>query len=83
MKKGIIMDPNPPWPWDEKIPKRQKSMINKWMRRILLLWAIKNKKWGIVIILLLIDEGKEEEAKLDAVMQNESGWQEYLASRIF
>lgn len=83
MKKGIIMDPGPPWPWDEKIPKRQKSLFNKWMRRILLLWAIKNKKWGIVILLLLIGEGKEEETKLDAVMQNESGWQEYLAGRTF
>ena len=79
MNSRIIMDPGPPWPWDEKIPKRQKSLFNKWMRRILLVWAIKNKKWGIVILLLLIDEGKEEESKLDTVMEKESGWQEYLS----
>lgn len=79
MSSRIIMDPGPPWPWDEKIPKRQKSLFNKWMQRILLVWAIKNKRWGIVILLLLINEGKEDECELDKAMEKESGWQEYLS----
>ena len=49
------------------------------MRRILLIWAIKNKRWGIVILLLLINEGKEDECELDKAMEKESGWQEYLS----
>ena len=79
MKNSIIMDPGPPW--DEKFPGRHKSTFNKWMRRILLIWAICNKRWDIVILIMLIDEGQEKAVKLDEKMKEESGWQEYLLGR--
>ncbi len=82
MKNGIIMDPGPP-PCDEKIPSRHKSKFNKWMRRILLIWAIRNKRWDIVILIMLIDEGQEKAVKLDEKMKEESGWQEFLLGRTF
>ena len=82
MNSKIIMDPSPPrLPWDEKIPKRHKSCFTKWMRRILMLWAIKNKRWDIVILIMLIDEGQEKAVKLDEKMKEESGWQEFLLGR--
>ena len=81
MKNSIIMDPGPPW--DEKIPRRHKSVFNKWMRRVLLIWAIRNKRWDIVILIMLIDEGQEKAVKLDEKMKKESGWQEFLLGRTF
>jgi hypothetical protein len=81
MKKSIIMDPGPPW--DEKLPERRKSRFNKWKRRILMIWAIRNKRWDIVILIMLIDEGKKKAVKLDRKLKKESGWQEFLLGRTF
>ena len=82
MKRESIMGPPfPRRPWDEKIPGRHKSRFNKWTRRILILWAIKNKRWDIVILIMLINEGQEKAVKLDERMKKESGWQEYLLGR--
>ena len=53
------------------------------MRRILLIWAIRNKRWDIVILIMLIDEGQEKAVKLDEKMKEESGWQEFLLGRTF
>ena len=84
MKNRIIMDPPfPRSPWDEKIPGRHKSCFNKWTRRILTIWAIVNRRWDIVILIMLIDEGQEKAEKLDEKMKDESGWQEFLLGRIF
>ena len=82
MMGKIIMEPCPPrWPWEEMTQQRHKSCFSKWMRRILMIWAIHNKRWDIVILIMLIDEGKEKAFKLDEKMKNESGWQEYLLGR--
>ncbi len=81
MKHNIIMDPCPPW--EEKIPGRYKSMFNKWMRRILMIWAIRKNRWDIVILIMLIDEGQEKAVRLDEKMKGESGWQEFLLGRTF
>ena len=82
MNNKIIMDPpNQSWPWDEKILKRRKSCFNKWMRRVLMIWAITNRRWDIVVLIMLIDEGQEKAVKLDEKMQEESDWQEFLLGR--
>lgn len=70
-------------PWDEKLPKRKKSRFNRWMRRILMVWAITNRRWDIVILIMLIDEGQETAVKLDEKMKEETGWQEFLLGREF
>ena len=61
-------------------PRREEK---KWMRRILLIWAIRNKRWDIVILIMLIDEGQEKAVTLDEKMKEESGWQEFLLGRTF
>ena len=81
MKNSIIIDPGPPW--DEKFPGRHKSVFNKWMRRVMMIWAIRNKRWDIVILIMLIDEGKKRAIKLDRKLKKESGWQEFLLGRTF
>ena len=81
-EKNVITGPTPPRrPWDEKIPGLHKSRFNKWMRRVLVIWAITNRRWDIVILIMLIDDGQEKAVKLDEKMKNESGWQEYLLGR--